>query len=180
MEIGRLNDLVMNEAWPLWREFGRVLLETPIQVQVDLMFTGRAVELIGALTSDLDVGFNPWLELAPFAELLASQAADKPWPARAAELFDRARRLADLPSQVDRVANLAQRGRLTVRSSLAPDSRRQLERLERAADRLGLAVIAAALIVSGALLYDRQPWLGAGLVASAVAAWLASRLLSRS
>ena len=180
MEIGRLNDLVMNEAWPLWREFGRVLLETPIQVQVDLMFTGRAVELIGALTSDLDVGFNPWLELAPFAEMLASQAADKPWPARAAELFDRARRLADLPSQVDRVANLAQRGRLTVRSSLAPDSRRQLERLERAADRLGLAVIAAALIVSGALLYDRQPWLGAGLVATAVAAWVASRLLSRS
>ncbi|MEE8526342.1 MAG: AarF/UbiB family protein [Thermoanaerobaculia bacterium] len=180
MELGRLNDLVMNEAWPLWKEFGRVLLETPIQVQVDLMFTGRAVELIGALTTDLDVEFNPWLELAPFAEMLASDAADKPWPARAAELFDRARRLADLPSQVDRVANLVQRGRLTVRSSLAPDSRRQLERLERAVDRLGLAVITAALLGSGALLYAREePWLGAGLFATAVVVWVASRFLPR-
>ncbi len=181
LELGRLNDLVMSEAWPLWQEFGRVLLETPIQVQVDLMFTGRAVELIGALTSDLDIDFNPWLELAPFAERLATEAAEKPLAVRAAELFDRARRVAELPSQVDRVASLAQRGRLTVRSSLAPDSRRQLERLERAVDRLGLTLTGAALLISGALLYDRQePWLGAGLAAAAALVWLVSRLLPRS
>lgn len=176
IEIGRLNDLVMSDALPLWREFGQVLLETPIQVQVDLMFTGRAVELLNALTTDLDVAFNPWLELAPFAELLAAEVADKPWPVRAAELVDRARRLIDLPGRVDQVAHLTQRGRLTVRASLAPDARRQTDRLVRAVDRLGLAVVAAAMIGSGALLYDRQdPWLGLALLAGAVGVLVASR-----
>ncbi len=177
VEMERITDLVVSEATPLWREFGRLLLETPIQVQVDLMFTGRAAELVIGLATSLDESFNPWLETAPFAERLATEAADIDWRGRALELAEQARLLLTLPGEVSRVATLARRGRLSVRTALASDARKHLERLERSADRLGTAVLAAALLVAGAVLYGQEPLAGAGMMGVAAVLFLGSRLL---
>jgi predicted unusual protein kinase regulating ubiquinone biosynthesis (AarF/ABC1/UbiB family) len=168
LELGRFSRLVMQEMGPMWKEFGRLLLETPIQLQVDLMFTGRAIELLSGLVTSLDDDFNPWQEVAPFAERLAAEAAQKGWPLQAAQILERVQTLADLPFDLGRVAGLARRGRLTVRSSLAPDARKELQRLGNTADRLGTTVLAAAALVAGAILYGEFAPLGLGLMGTAV------------
>ena len=176
IEAGRLGHLVLSEAGQLWKEFGRLILETPIQVQVDLMFTGRAVELLSALTTDLDTGFNPWTELAPFAEALAADAADKDWSVRATEVFEQARGLVELPAELRRAAQLARRGRLTVRTALTPETRRRLRVLEVSVGRLSDSVLCGAVWIGGALLVtaERVDW-GAGMMAGAVVLWLVLR-----
>ena len=156
-----------------------MLLETPIQVQVDLMFTGRAVEILSGLTKTLDDEFNPWRETIPFAQRLAFEEWGD-WKAQTSELFRQARSLARLPDELARTAGLAQRGRLTVRSAMAPDLRRRMQRLETTFDRLGDTVLAAALLVAGAVLYPAEPELGRWLMGGAGAVWVVSRWARRS
>lgn len=170
VEMGRMGKLAVSEVGTLWNDFGQLLLETPIQLQVDLMFTGRAVEILGGLTTELDEGFNPWDEVVPFADALARQAADRPWQAVATELVDQLRQLAGWPANMARVANLAQRGRLTLRTALAPDTRKQLQRIERRIGGLSDALLAAAALVAGAVLYAELPLVGLGLMGVG-AAW---------
>jgi len=176
LELGRFSRLVMQEMGPMWKEFGRLLLGTPIQLQVDLMFTGRAIELLSGLVTGLDDEFNPWQEVAPFAERLAAEAAQKGWPLQAAQVLERVQTLASLPFDLGRVARLARRGRLTVRSSLAPDSRKELQRLGGSVDRLGTTTLAAAALVAGAILYADAAPLGLGLMAAAVVLAVLGRL----
>ncbi len=51
VDLGRLNKMLWNDAAAIWQEFGQLLQETPIQVQVDLMFVGRALELLSGITT---------------------------------------------------------------------------------------------------------------------------------
>lgn len=178
LDLGRFSRLVMQEMGPMWQEFGRLLLETPIQLQVDLMFTGRAIELLSGLVTGLDDEFNPWQEVAPFAERLAAEAAQKGWPLQAAQILERVRVLAGLPFDLGRVAQLATRGRLTVRGSLAPDARKELQRLGGSVDRLGTTMLAAGALVAGSVLYGETAVLGLGLMGGAVLLALISRLRS--
>ena len=108
--------------------------------------------------------------VVPFAGAPARQAADRPWQAIAAELVDQLRQLAGWPANMARVANLAQRGRLTLRTALAPDTRKQLQRLERRVGGLSDALLAGAALVAGAVLYAELPLVGLGLMATG-AAW---------
>lgn len=179
LDMSRINKMALDQAAALWREFGQMLLETPIQVQVDLMFTGRAVEILSGLTKSLDDEFNPWLQTLPFAQRLAFEEWGD-WKAQSSELFRQARSLARLPDELVRTAGLAQRGRLTVRSAMAPDMRRRMERLETTFDRLGDTVLAAALLVAGAILYPDEPQLGTWLMGGAGGAWVVSRWVRRS
>lgn len=177
VEIGRLNDLVLSEASTLWREFGQLLLETPIQLQVDLMFTGRAVELLSGLSTSLDEDFNPWQEVVPFAEALASDAVDgRGWQAKAMELGEEVLQLTKLPGNVAKVASLARRGRLTVRTAPAPESRRHWQRLERGLDNLSWSLMSGAGLIASALLYAESPRLAATLAGGSAVVFLLTRL----
>ncbi len=107
----------------------------------------------------------------PFARRLAREAAHG-WQGR---LATEAKAWATLPSDASRVLAQAQRGRLTVRAALNPDARRRLERLEKANERIALAVLTAGLLVAGATLYPQEPMLGTGLLLAAgagIVRWL--------
>ena len=164
LELGRFNQLVMQEMGPMWEEFGRLLLETPIQLQVDLMFAGRAIELLSGLVTGLDDDFNPWQEVVPFAERLAAAAAETGWPLQAAQVLERIRMLAGLPTDLARVTELARRGRLTTRTSLAPDARKEIQRLGKSVDRLNTTVLAVGFLLAGVQLYGEAPVLAHGLL----------------
>ncbi|MCG8459650.1 MAG: AarF/UbiB family protein, partial [Holophagales bacterium] len=177
VDMAHIQKSGLQEVSALWREFGQLLMETPIQVQVDLMFTGRAVEILSGITKELDDAFNPWIELAPFAQKLAFQElAD--WRLQGQDIAQQARSLFRLPAELTRTTSMVQRGRLTVRSSMAPDTQRQMRRLERAADRAGTAVMAAALVVAGALLYPTEAQLGLGLGGAGILYYLVQRIRS--
>ena len=176
VSVGRLNDVMLNEAAPLWKEFGQLLLETPVQLQVDLMFTGRAVELLSGLSTSLDEEFNPWQEVVPFAEALASDAArEGGWKARAVEVGEELVQLSKLPGNVARVMQMARRGRLILRAAPAPETRKQMQRLQRGVDNVSWAVMCGAGFLAGAILYGDAPYLASGLAAVSVGVFLLTR-----
>ncbi|NJN92802.1 MAG: hypothetical protein HC875_01285 [Anaerolineales bacterium] len=79
-----------------------------------------------------------------------------------------------LPGQLDQVLTQAQRGSLTLQTSLAPDARKTVQRLEQAVNRLSWMVVAAALLLAGVQLQSgsaENPW-GVGLMILALAAFL--------
>ncbi len=160
-DIGRLQAMMKNEAVALVRELGQLALTTPVQLQADLLFTGRAAGLLGGLATRLDPNFNPWNEMIPFAERLAQESVAKGWPELLRWVIDQAQVIATLPQAAGKVFQQAQRGKLQVRAALAPDTRRQLSRIERAIAHLGFAVLAAAVLLAGAWLFAALPQLGA-------------------
>ncbi|MDY7095372.1 MAG: AarF/UbiB family protein [Acidobacteriota bacterium] len=172
VELGRLNDLALSQARELWREFGRLILETPVQVQSELLFTGRAAALLGGLATQLDPGFEPWSATIPFAARLAAEEARGPeW---AAEALRQGREALGLPAELARLVRHTRVGKLTVRNALAPDTRRRLDRLERGLARTRTAVAASGLAVAGAVLYalEAAPGLGAGMLGAAAVLYL--------
>lgn len=173
VEVGRLNDLALSQAAELWREFGQLLLDTPVQVQADLLFTGRAVGLLGGLATQLDPAFDPWAATLPFAGRLASEdtAAGPAWWG---QVLEEVRQAVLLPSEVGRLVRRVAAGRLTVRSSLAPDTRRRLDRIERATSRAAGAAAGSGLLVAGAVLYalGTAPVAGLSLMAAAAVVYL--------
>ncbi len=178
IDLGRLNKMMWNDAAAIWREFGHLLQDTPIQVQVDLMFTGRALELLSGIASELDADFNPWNEAIPFAQMLASESTSD-IKLQLLEGFRQLRLLAKLPAELSRAVGMAQRGRLTVRSSMAPDLRRQMSRLERQAERLNTSVLSGSLLVAGALLYAKEPSGGLAMMLAAALLVIGTRLAGR-
>lgn len=178
IDLGRLNKMVWNDAAALWREFGHLLQETPIQVQVDLMFTGRALELLSGISTELDHEFNPWHEAIPFAQTLASESTSD-IQVQLLEGFRQLRLLAKLPAELSRTVGLAQRGRLTIRSSMAPDLRRQMARLERQADRLNTGVLAGSLLIAGAMVFAKTPDFGLAMMGVAALLVVFTRIAGR-
>ena len=178
VDLGRLNKMVWNDAAAIWKEFGQLLQETPIQVQVDLMFVGRAFELLSGITAELDEDFNPWTEAVPFAQVLAAEATSDV-KLQVVEGVRQLRQLAKLPAELSRVVGLAQRGRLTVRTSMAPDVKRQMARLENQTSRLGNHVLAGSLVIAGSILYAQEPRLGLGLMGAGALLVVKTRLAGR-
>lgn len=155
VEVGDLSGRVRAEAAGFLGEFRQLLIETPVQMQVDLLFANRAVELLVGLVTTLDPRFDIWEETVPFAKSLAAEGGTG-WIER---LRGEASRLARLPGETADVITRARRGRLVIKSALAPDAKRAVARVESALDRLSLAVLAAALLVAGAVLDPASGWL---------------------
>ena len=174
LDMSDIRKVGLQEAGNLWAEFGSLLRETPIQVQVDLIFTGRAVELLTGITKALDDAFNPWAEATPFAQRLAFEELTD-WRIQGRDFLHQARAASRLPSRIDQTLGMLQRGRLTTRSALAPDARAQLRGLEKALRRLGNQVGGAALLIAGVLLIDKNPDVATGVLSLGALVFLLNR-----
>ncbi len=155
--IGNLRDVAFSEAGYFLSEYRDLLYDTPFQVQVDLLFASRAVGLLAGLTTQLDPEFDPWAETMPFAERLAEEELRLDWRGLLREAVIQGRALLALPRRLDSLLSRADRGALSLQSSLAPDARRTVQRLERSIHRLTWIVISAAFLISAATLYTAQP-----------------------
>jgi len=181
VRIGELRDVALAEARGLLVEYRDLLYEAPFQVQVELLFVGRAVGLLSGLSTQLDPAFDPWAETLPFAEQLAAEELRRGWREAAGELRLQALALLGLPRRMASLLTRAEQGSLDLQVTPSLEARRSLDRLDRAVRRLGWTVAAAALLVSGALLRAAAPadWLPLGLLALAVAVFLAGLVLGR-
>ncbi|MBI1880267.1 MAG: AarF/ABC1/UbiB kinase family protein [Chloroflexi bacterium] len=92
---------------------------------------------------------RPWAETIPFAERLAKEELQQNWRGWLQEIANLAQLILKLPAELDRVLTQAERGNLVVQTSLAPDARKTLQRLEQAINRLTWVVIAASLLIAG-------------------------------
>lgn len=139
------------EIQELSREFRDLLYEFPFQVPQDFIFLGRAMGMISGLASQLDPTINPWQLVEQYGlEIIRSQEAFR---FSLAYIVQWIRILATLPSQAERVFNAAETGRLRVQALPDHSLLRRLDRIEKRIGRPNWSLIAAALLLSGALFY---------------------------
>lgn len=133
------------------REFRDILYEFPFQVPQDFIFLGRALGMLSGLATLLDPNINPWHLVERYGrEIMKSkEGADFGLTAIAEWL----RLFVVIPGQAQRVLAAAEQGRLRVRT--VPDRAllRRLDRIDRRLSRPNWGVLAAALLLSGTLLY---------------------------
>lgn len=164
--LGRLRQVAMAEMRTMMRRYRDLIYEMPLQVQVDLLFTARAVGILSGLSTSLDPEFNPWAETLPHARRMAAEEARLGLQELLEEVARQARALLTLPSQLDSALTQGRDGRLTVRAELTPESRSLLERLDRSGRRLAWVVTASGLLLAG-VLTGPDSWTGRALMVAA-------------
>lgn len=135
------------------RQFRDLMVEMPFQVPTDLVFLGRCVAILSGMCTGLNPEFNLFEGLAPFAQRLVAEQRGDWLEVLLKRLAREAAALASIPSRLETSLGRLERGELVVMASAAPDLDRRLVRLTRAVDRLIGAVVFAALLLGGAVLY---------------------------
>lgn len=172
VRMGQMQSVAMSEAQYFMREYRDVIYEAPFQFQVDMLFVMRAIGILSGMATNLDPEFDPWTETIPFAERLAAEELQRNWRGWLEEGTNLFQLLLRLPGQSERVLTLAERGNLAIQASLAPDTRKAAQRLERAISRLGWMVLATGLLISGVMLRSDGDTAGYWLLGLALLAFL--------
>jgi predicted unusual protein kinase regulating ubiquinone biosynthesis (AarF/ABC1/UbiB family) len=149
IRMGQIRDLAETEVSYFMEEYRDIVYEAPFQFPTDMLFVVRAIGILSGMATNLDQEFDPWAETIPFAERLAKEELQRNWRGWLEEVVAIGQLMFRLPDQLDRFLMLAQRGGLTVQTSLAPDARKMVERVEGAINRLAWMVVAAGLLVAG-------------------------------
>lgn len=149
--LGRLRDVALAEMRTMLIRYRDLVFQMPVQVQVDLLFTARAVGILTGLSTSLDPELDPWAELLPYAERMAAEEARTGLRERLEELVHQMRALLALPAQLESALTEAREGRLTVQTEWTPGSRAALDRLARGVRGLTWAVAASGFLVAGTL-----------------------------
>lgn len=157
--LGRLHDIAMAEMKLMMRRYRDLIYQMPFQMQVDLLFTLRAVGILAGLSTSLDPGFNPWAETLPHARKMAAEEARLGFQDLLEEIARQARAVLTLPAQIESTLTQAREGRLTVRTEWAPESRDAIDRLVRSKNRLAWWVAASGCLIAGAVL-GTEAWGG--------------------
>ena len=157
----QMKGVVLAEAEGLMREYRDVIYDAPFQFQADMLFAVRAVAILSGIATSLDETFDPWQEIIPFAERLASKELQLNWQEFFGEIVTLGQIIYKLPKRVNAVITQAERGNLTLKSSFAADSRNVLVRLERSINRLSWTIVSAGMLVAGSILSnsDEGSWL---------------------
>ena len=174
VRMGQMKDVALNEAEYFFREYRDVIYDAPFQFQVDMLFVMRAVGILSGMATNLDEEFDPWAETIPFAERLATQQLQRNWREWLQEIVGFGQLLFKLPSQLERILTLTQRGNLTVQMAMAPDMRKMTQRLEQSVSRLSWMVVAVGLLIGGVNLRvsGQDDMLGGSLLVLALTAFL--------
>jgi len=153
VRMGQVRDMAMSEAQYFVREYRDIVYEAPFQFPADMLFVVRAIGILSGMATNLDPDFDPWAETMPFAERLAQEELQKNWQGWLQEGIELGQLLLRLPGQLDRLFIETERGNLTVQTSLAPDARKVIQRLEQSVSRLTWMVVAVGLLISGVNFY---------------------------
>ena len=174
VRMGQLRDVALEQADFMFREYRDLIYEMPFQFPSDMLFAMRAVAILSGLATSMDPDFDPWAATIPFAEQLAADELVHDWRGNLDQLLDVGRLMFRLPNRLDRFLTQAERGDVMVQTALAPDHARALRRIERSVDRQMWAIVAAGLVIAGALLRSTpgNEGLSTGLLVGAGVAFL--------
>lgn len=166
----QMKDVVLAEAGNLMQEYRDVIYNAPFQFQADMLFAIRAVAILSGIATELNEKFDPWQEIIPFAERLATRELRMNWQEWLQEIVTFSQVIYRLPKSIDALMNQAQQGNLTVKNSIAPESRRLLVRLERSINKLSWTIGSVGLLIAGVTVKERDTgsWLWIVLVVLAV------------
>jgi predicted unusual protein kinase regulating ubiquinone biosynthesis (AarF/ABC1/UbiB family) len=74
LSMTEMKNVDYQDVAALGSEFNDLLFDMPFQVPQDFIYLGRAVGILSGMCTQLDDHFNPWTELAPYAQQLAAQS----------------------------------------------------------------------------------------------------------
>jgi predicted unusual protein kinase regulating ubiquinone biosynthesis (AarF/ABC1/UbiB family) len=153
MSMSELRSVSPGEVRDIGHRMRDVMVKTPFQVPNNLLLLVRCIGILSGMCTGLDPNFNLWEQLSPYARKLVEQEAGRAnvLDGLLNQLGEFARAAVTLPSQASRLLAQAETGGFLVRS---PQVTRDLERLGRSIDHLTGGVIFAALLFSGAQLYN--------------------------
>ncbi len=147
------------EVKEIGMEFRDILFDLPFQVPQNFVYLGRALGILSGIASGLHPTINPWYSIQGYGmELLnLEQQFDLSFDSLES-IFKSLQPYLRLPSQVQRVVNAAENGKLRITSN-DPSAARRLDRLERKMGWMNVSIVAASAILSGTLIYlnrDRE------------------------
>ncbi len=158
------------EVQELGSEFKDLLREFPFQVPQDFIYLGRAVGMLSGLTSQLHPDVNLWTQMERYALEIVGNEATKLFTPEV--ILDELRTLLAVPAQMRRLLQLAETGKLQVRTVEDAGTTRRLTLLERRVSRLNTTLLTSAALVTGALLYTN------GNTVIAITFWVIAGLLT--
>lgn len=165
MGFGQLQQVDPRELREFGEEFGEAMRRLPVQLPENFLLITRAVALTSGVCSALDPAFNIWHAIEPFAQRLLREQGRGMVSDAAGRALSYAKTVIALPQRVDEVATRLDRGSLAVQT---PEIDARLDRVEALLRRTIAAVVFAALLAGGALLYAAVPGLGLGLLVASV------------
>ena len=156
-------------------EFSDTILTLPFQLPSNFLLLMRASSLTSGVCSGLYPPFNLWDSVEPYAGRLLRDEAGNLVTEVAKNAWEVAGTAWRLPGRIDATLDRIEDGTLEVSS---PRLERLAARTERTTRRILWAVVFAALLVAGAMLYSSAPvWGTVVMVSSAVP--LAAALFAR-
>jgi predicted unusual protein kinase regulating ubiquinone biosynthesis (AarF/ABC1/UbiB family) len=144
--MSELTKISPKEIHEFAQEFSQLLFSLPFQIPQDLLLLGRAVGILSGMCTGLNPQFNVWEHIVPFAEKMIAEQARGSASIWVDELKQLARTILTTPLKLDSLLSQLQRGDLAVR---APDTNKQIIRLEMAVRQVAGAMIFAALLLGG-------------------------------
>jgi len=150
MSMDELRKVRHAEMGQFAMQFRELMYEMPFQLPHNLFLLGRTVGILSGMCTGLDPNFNPWNQLAPYAQKLIAGEGISNWEVWLDEIGDLVKELIGLPAQTARVLSRVERGELNVN---VPQVNRQIFHLESAVNRLTGSVVFAAFLFGGVLLY---------------------------
>ncbi|MGC3994839.1 MAG: AarF/UbiB family protein [Propionicimonas sp.] len=157
MGMNDLRSISHDDMMSFGLQFRDLMVSMPFQLPENLLMLGRSLMILSGLCTGLNPDFNLWSALTPYVNRLVSDDEDGDNPLMSG-LLDTAKgalqTLVALPGRADRVLATVERGELAVRIPMVELSAR---RLDRTLNRMTAALVFAALIVAGALLYAAEP-----------------------
>ena len=153
--------------------YGDLLYKLPFQVPQNFIYLGRAVGILSGICTLLDPDFNPWEQVARYAERAVAREARGNLGELAREALSLGGRALSLPQTAQEVLNRLQRGELAVRVTPDDELHKDLLRVEDAITGLTRAVLTGSLVIAGGLLYTSgETVLGLTAFGFACLAWL--------
>jgi predicted unusual protein kinase regulating ubiquinone biosynthesis (AarF/ABC1/UbiB family) len=152
MTMSELRSVNHREMHQFTMQFRELMYKMPFQLPHNLLLLGRTVAILSGMCTGLDPGFNPWNQLAPYAQKLVQEAGVSNWEVWLDEIGELVKQLIALPSQVGRVLTRLERGEISVS---VPEMNRHMYYLESAVNRLTGSIMFAAFFFGGIILYQR-------------------------
>ncbi len=155
MGLNDITNVDFGDMFQFSQQFKDLLSSLPFQVPQNVLYLGRAANILSGMMVALDPAFNPWQALQPFANDLAGVTAQSSAPNLkdlGAELLKVARQTVQLPNQADAFFSRALNGQIEFRAQLNSQSTQDLRRIETSIARLTWAIVFVALLACGTLL----------------------------
>lgn len=163
MTTNDLTDVDFNEMYDFAVQFKDLLNTLPFQIPQNVLYLGRAVNILSGMSTALDPAFNPWTEIQPFARDLAGKEGAQTAQDVLAEVLRLGRTVIQLPVQMDQVFSRALNGQLELRTQFSQQSTDEIRKIQGGLSRLTWAIVFAAALGCGTLFAVNDIPIGAGV-----------------